>query len=193
LSDIAEIDPARRNLMVLTSVLLVIELAGATIKAINAPAVTIEIQRPELIVWFLYIILIYLIFRFWQIARTTHIKYSQISNKFINQSSIIKTISDITLNKDEGEGYYVDDNNPLITRGFFKRTLTISGHNKHGRGVQKGPIKLPYIKLLLPELIADFRAIPNHKDFVEYTLPFLYASAVLALKAFLLFHYFVIW
>jgi hypothetical protein len=188
LSETAEVGPARRNLLVLTSLLLVIELTGATIKSINAPAVTIDIQRPELIIWILYLTLAYLMFRFWQIARPTHVKYSQISNKFINQLPLIKRISDASLDAVDEEGYHASDNNPSISRGFFTRTLTISGHNKLGRGVNKGPIKLPYAKVFLPELIADLRAIPTHKDFVEYTFPFLYANAVVILKAFFILH-----
>lgn len=186
MSETAEIGSARRNLLVLTSVLLVIELTGATIKSINAPSVTIEIQRPELIIWFLYATLAYLMFRFWQIAKATHLKHSQISNRFVNNLPIIKRISEDSLDKDEGEGYYVNDNNPSIARGIFTRTLTISGHNKHGHGINKGPVRLPYTKLLRAELIADLRAVPAHKDFVEYTLPFLYANTLLVLKLFFL-------
>lgn len=192
MSEVAEVGPARRNLLVLASVLFVIELTGAAIKSINAPAVTIEIQRPELIIWFLYLTLAYLMFRFWQIAKAAHLKHSQISNKFINQLPLVKRMSDSSLDKDKEESYYVNDNNPSIERGFFKRTLTISGYNKPGHGVTKGPIKLPYIKLFIPELLADLRAVPTHKDFVEYTFPFLYANTVIVLKAFFLLNKFIL-
>lgn len=188
MSDAAEVGPARRNLLVLTSLLLVIELTGATIKSINAPAVTVDIRRPEFIIWFLYVTLAYLVFRFWQIARSTHVKYSQISNKFINKLPLVKRMSDALLNVSDEEGYYVNDNNPSVSRGFFKRTLTVSGHNKFGRGFDRGPVKLPYVKMLLPEFIADIRAASTHKDFIEYTFPFLYASLVVFLKAFFLLH-----
>lgn len=122
----------------------------------------------------------------------THVKYSKISNKFINQLPLIKRISDAALDKDDEEGYYVNENNPAIERGLFSRTLTISGHNKHGRGVTKGPLKLPYLKLVIPEMIADIRAVPTHKDFVEYTFPFLYATMAVMLKAFVILYNFII-
>lgn len=192
MSETAEVGPARRNLLVIASVLFAIEATGATIKSINAPAVTIDIKRPELIVWFLYLILIYLMFRFWQIAKSTHQRHSQISNRYINQLPIVKKIVESSMDAADEEGYYANENNPSIERRLFSRNLKISAHNKQGRGVQKGPIKLPYLKIIIPELIADLRAIPIHKDFVEYTFPFLYANSVLVLKTGLLFHRFVI-
>lgn len=192
MSEVAEVGPARRNLLVVTSILFAIEATGATIKSINAPALTIDIQRPELIIWFLYLMLFYLMFRFWQIAKSTHQKHGAVSNRYVNQLSIIKKAADSAMDASEEEAYYANENNPSIERRVFSRRMTISAHNKHGRGVQKGPIKVSYLKLAIPEFIADLRAVTSHKDFIEYTFPFLYANSVIILKTGLLLHKFLV-
>ena len=185
MSESAEVAAARRNLLIISSVLFTIEATGATIKSLNAPAITIEIQRPEVIVWLLYIIMGYMMFRFWQIGRLTHQKHGATSNKYLNRTPFIEQIAQGAIDTTKDEGYFANNDNPKIVRGLFSRSLTINAH-RDGRGATIGPIKLPYWRMALPEFIADLRAIPDHRDFVEYTFPLLFANAVLIVKLALL-------
>lgn len=175
MSDSPELSVARRNLLVISSILLIIEVTGAKIESINAPGVSITVARPELIIYFLYAVLTYSLFRFWQLAKTSHQSHQEISIRHINRTPYITTI--IAENKDDINNLYLSDSSPYVDRKIFKRTLFFSG-DVNGHNFQKRSVELSYRKIFIHEVIADIKSISSTNDFIEYTFPRLYAYAI---------------
>ncbi len=48
-----ELSKSRRNLLIISSIVLLLELSGAKIISLNAPAVALSLERPEMIKYFI--------------------------------------------------------------------------------------------------------------------------------------------
>ncbi|WMR30993.1 hypothetical protein [Metapseudomonas otitidis] len=59
-----EIQKGRRNLLIVAGVLIVYQLAGGSLVAINSPAVSIKLDHPEYIIFFVWLMLLYEAIRF---------------------------------------------------------------------------------------------------------------------------------
>lgn len=169
--------------MVACSLALIKEAAGATIESVSAQGIQISIGRPEILNIALYLAIVYLLFRFWQLAKGSSLRHGQVANRYLNKCQLVQSLAKGALT-DKME-LYQNEPNPSIARGIFKRNINVSVA-LDGRGEVLKPIPAPYLKLLPHEFVADIRSITLGKDFVEYTFPLILANFTLTVKYFLL-------
>jgi hypothetical protein len=188
-SDTVDIEKPRRNLLVVSCVLIFIELAGIKIAAINVPGLTVSVQRPELLIPFVWTIFAYSLWRFWLLARPHYAPFHKRANKFVNRCRHIKEA--ITAQGFEFSDNWFNDHHPELVRNMYRREARFYTQDSSGQVNVEKVVKLSYLKMLFPELLGDIRCLPQDRAFVEYSLPLFVAFvpvALVVIKA--LFHFF---
>jgi hypothetical protein len=168
-----DLDKPRRNILIVSSVLILAELSGAKVgPAVTTSGVTVTLSNPEIVLPFIWLILLYSVWRFWIMVRTTvGPPFAYKSNRFINRTKIVRSVIAMSGNNLE-ENRFLQDH-PLVVRHFFRREIQFRVHEPVAGTVEEVSLKLKYHRIFFNEIVGDIRYMLTDSYFVENTLPIL--------------------
>jgi hypothetical protein len=176
LSNYEELEKPRRNLLIISCALIFAQVAGIEITAINVPALSINIQRPEYLLPFVWLMLAYTAWRFWLTAQAVRTPFSDRSNAYVNLGPhVLRAMHEQGV---AAKSEWLNDNNPMIERALLARIVTIHlpSQDLYGQVTNTPRVfRIGYFRHFFPELVGDLKSIIRDKQFVEYDLPLLVA------------------
>ena len=168
----------RRNLIIITIILAIIEIADLRLKTINILGNVFDIGHPEVIPWFLWTAFGYFLLRYSQYLNS--LQNVSIKRDYKKQLEIFSNaeVSDLIYRR-EGIRMFaitdriVNEENNIITNIVIHAKYEIDNNTKHKEYEFKG-VKL----LLLKFKTIKYLVIESH-IITEYILPFILAGILL--------------
>ncbi|MGH8603056.1 MAG: hypothetical protein ACREXR_09890 [Gammaproteobacteria bacterium] len=133
-----ELSKCRRNLLIACSVLIIFWLAGAEITAINAPGMAVNLSRPEILIYFIWLAMLYELIRFNLLYRSTNSNHVLATEKYISKNEKILNY----IRAKDPQFMEVQKDYPSIKRGLFKRRITYIANNEGNTEEISVPIPL---------------------------------------------------
>jgi hypothetical protein len=170
-----ELSKCRRNLLIACSVLIIFWLAGAEIKSINAPGMAVNLSRPEVITYFIWLAMLYELIRFKHLYMDAHTSHTLATDKYtIKHDKILKHIR-----ANDPHFMEVQKGYPLIKRSLFKRKIIYIASSE-GYQVEKF-VDISLFAILALEISIYLKYATTDIQFIEYDLPLLWAAIAIAL------------
>lgn len=193
----------RRNVLSISFLLIIFEMAGGQIDSFSTILGTIKINEPMVIYWSVLLYLLYSLWRYW--IYVSPFKPNSLGNKncpsedtfrwewqrYLGSDHTYKEIAWEVFNdkvKDIAKGYSIkkEELAPLLTGNLFKRKIDFSytlSYERQGNCITNDGniVSVKYSKVFWVELKAQIKAIIKERCFTDYCLPYLIAFTALAI------------
>lgn len=170
-----DVSKCRRNLLIASSILIIFEVAGVSISSIESLGLSLSFKNPELLKYFIWVIMFYELIRFLRITKEKFDPHEIVISKYIKNNHKIKKY----LEQNYEKYIEVTEKYPHIKRGVFSRKLAFI-ENESGHMNEK-EAKIGYFFSFMPELLSDIKYAAYDLDFIEYKLPYSMAVGAIAI------------
>lgn len=175
------LEKPRRNLLIVTSILLVIQVTGASVSAINLPSVSLNFVRPQLLIYCVWAVWLHSLWFFWIQGRHTQ-NFRDRAVEFSHRGRyVMKAIKATGMNMHHFDN---PDHSPQISRQFFRRSVSFYDASIVDKISRTRIVRLSYWRQFIPELKGDLHCMLIDRNFCSYEFAVIYAYVPLALKVF---------
>lgn len=175
----------RRNLMIISVLMLFVDMAGATVKKFVFTGVTITLDNPDVVFLFMFGFLVYFLYRYYlyhsqekksyfkdtfysKLRELTWLKIKHLKDKTVPESS-------------EYSGEF--DFRKMTKDGLWKRDIKITLNYDHVKGKENiGSFKIDIRRYTLEGLRALFYTFFKRSYITDYVLPYVLAFSALWLN-----------
>ncbi len=170
-----ELSKCRRNLLIACSVLIIFWLAGAEINAINAPGMAVTLNRPEILIYFLWLAMFYELIRFNHLYKSSNPSHTLATEKYIAKHEKILGY----IKSHDPQFMEVQKGYPSISRGVFKREIAYIANNEGHQ--ERRLVEISLVAIFVLEISMYLKYVVSDLQFIEYDLPILWAALAIAL------------
>src|SRR3989344_9618664 len=161
-----EVSKCRRNLLVISSLLILYEIAGGKLAAVNAPVISITLERPQMVLYFMWLVLLYELIRFKALYREEHAKFKTDRSFICFSPKTLSKLSNLLPESSNSNGF-------TLKRGIFTRVITY--HVYQDGDAKSKSVAVSYFRLFTDECREDLNYALQSKHSLEYSLPIIWS------------------
>lgn len=180
-----DLDKARRNLLIASTILIVIAITGANIRGASLPGLSVTFSKPDAIIYFVYMAFVYENWRFLVFTSGTKYWIREPSSIYMNKSKIIKKFVKRFTNPETAEWGINDSQNFSVSVPHqFRRKIIYYTRDAMGAYSISHETTVFLHEIFIQESIACLKYLAIRKNSVEYIFPIVYSLIALFITIF---------
>lgn len=169
-----QISKIKRNLLISSSLLLLVSIASIEISEIDIPFVVTKITNTHAIQLLVFIFVTYTTACFIRTHKKFNPSITKRANQYIKDNKqILEAI------KNDSQFMATRSRYPEVRHLIFKRNIAYQANNEGD--LEERVIQIPYRTIFIPEILAYIKYAFNESSFIDYDLPLPWAILSIAL------------